>query len=48
MKILEAIAFIRKLNQVVFSYYPDALMMAEDSTDWPLVTAPVHDGGLGI
>jgi 1,4-alpha-glucan branching enzyme len=44
----EAIAFLRKLNQAIFSFYPDALMMAEDSTDWPLVTAPVHDGGLGF
>ncbi len=43
-----AIAFLRKLNQVIFSYYPQALMMAEDSTDWPLVTAPVHKGGLGF
>jgi 1,4-alpha-glucan branching enzyme len=44
----EAIALLRKLNQVVFSQYPNALMMAEDSTDWPLVTAPTHDGGLGF
>lgn len=45
---LEAISFLRRMNQVVFHYYPDALMMAEDSSDWPLVTAPVHDGGLGF
>jgi 1,4-alpha-glucan branching enzyme len=44
----EAIAFIKKLNQTVFAQYPHALMMAEDSTDWPMVTAPVHDGGLGF
>ncbi|MCS7459730.1 1,4-alpha-glucan branching protein GlgB [Paenibacillus doosanensis] len=44
----EAIAFLKKLNQTVFAHYPDALMMAEDSSDWPLVTAPVHDGGLGF
>ncbi|CAG7648696.1 1,4-alpha-glucan branching protein GlgB [Paenibacillus allorhizosphaerae] len=45
---LEAIDFIKKLNHTVFRYFPDALMMAEDSTDWPLVTAPVHEGGLGF
>ncbi|PZE21886.1 1,4-alpha-glucan branching protein GlgB [Paenibacillus xerothermodurans] len=44
----DAINFIKKLNQTVFAHYPDALMMAEDSTDWPQVTAPVHDGGLGF
>ncbi|MCD1260313.1 1,4-alpha-glucan branching protein GlgB [Paenibacillus athensensis] len=44
----EAVAFIRKLNTAIFSLFPHAMMMAEDSTDWPLVTAPVHDGGLGF
>ncbi|MEK8127330.1 1,4-alpha-glucan branching protein GlgB [Paenibacillus filicis] len=45
---LEAIELIKKLNQTVFSYHPGALMMAEDSSAWPLVTAPVHEGGLGF
>ncbi|MBS4222811.1 1,4-alpha-glucan branching protein GlgB [Lederbergia citrea] len=45
---LEAYAFIRKLNEIVFSYEPTALMMAEDSSDLPLVTAPTYAGGLGF
>ncbi|MBS4208615.1 1,4-alpha-glucan branching protein GlgB [Bacillus sp. FJAT-50079] len=45
---LEAYAFIRKLNEVIFSYKPQALMMAEDSSDLPLVTAPTYAGGLGF
>lgn len=45
---LEAIEFLKELNTAVFRHDPDALMMAEDSTAWPLVTAPVHDGGLGF
>ncbi|WAA08541.1 1,4-alpha-glucan branching protein GlgB [Fervidibacillus albus] len=45
---LEALAFIRKLNRVVFSYEPNFLMIAEDSSDFPLVTAPTHVGGLGF
>lgn len=44
----EAIEFLKKLNHTVFGNYPHALMMAEDSTAWPLVTAPVHEGGLGF
>lgn len=45
---LEALDFIKKLNKTVFQYFPDALMIAEDSSDWPLVTAPIHVGGLGF
>lgn len=42
------IAFLQKLNKALFSYDPTILMMAEDSTDWPKVTAPVDFGGLGF
>lgn len=45
---LEAYAFIRKLNEVVFHYEPNVLMMAEDSSDLPLVTAPTYMNGLGF
>ncbi|OIJ12491.1 1,4-alpha-glucan branching enzyme [Anaerobacillus alkalilacustris] len=45
---LEAISFIRKLNETVFHYYPNALMMAEESTAWPNVSGPTYLGGLGF
>ncbi|NJP36947.1 1,4-alpha-glucan branching protein GlgB [Alkalicoccus luteus] len=45
---LEALAFLRKLNEAVFAFNPTALMMAEDSSDIPLVTAPTYTGGLGF
>lgn len=41
---LEAIRFIQQLNQTIFQYYPKALMMAEESSAWPGVTSPVHEG----
>lgn len=45
---LEAISFIKQLNKTVFEKFPHALMIAEESTAWPLVTAPTYLGGLGF
>ena len=44
----EAVDFIKKLNSVVFEKYPYALMIAEESTAYPKITAPVSEGGLGF
>lgn len=40
--------FLQKLNEAVFEQDYSALMIAEDSTDWPLVTSPTSNGGLGF
>jgi 1,4-alpha-glucan branching enzyme len=45
---LEAVQFLQLLNQEVFKRYPHNLMIAEESTDWPLVSAPTDRGGLGF
>jgi 1,4-alpha-glucan branching enzyme len=45
---IEAIQFLRLLNQEVYRNYPDAIMVAEESTAWPMVSQPVYLGGLGF
>ncbi|CAA7619288.1 1,4-alpha-glucan branching protein GlgB [Magnetospirillum sp. SS-4] len=45
---LEAIDFLRRMNQVVYGEHPGAMTIAEESTAWPMVSRPVHLGGLGF
>ncbi len=45
---LEAIDFLKRLNTEVHRQQPGALMIAEESTAWPMVSRPVHLGGLGF
>lgn len=45
---LDASAFIRQVNCAVGREFPDVMMIAEESTAWPLVTYPAEDGGLGF
>ncbi len=45
---LEAIHFLKTLNKEVLTAYPDALMIAEESTAWAMVTQPPENGGLGF
>jgi 1,4-alpha-glucan branching enzyme len=45
---LEAIDFIKKLNETAYSYFPDIQMIAEESTAWPMVSRPTYLGGLGF
>ncbi len=45
---LGAIEFLRILNQAVYRDYPDATMIAEESTAWPMVSRPTDMGGLGF
>jgi 1,4-alpha-glucan branching enzyme len=45
---LEAIGFLRTLNQAVYRDHPDTTMIAEESTAWPMVSRPTDAGGLGF
>ncbi|MEM3564091.1 MAG: 1,4-alpha-glucan branching protein GlgB [Candidatus Jordarchaeaceae archaeon] len=45
---LEAISFIRRMNEVVYGNFPDVQTIAEESTAWPQVSRPTYVGGLGF
>jgi 1,4-alpha-glucan branching enzyme len=45
---LEAIAFIQRLNEIVYQEYPAVQTIAEESTSWPMVSRPTFLGGLGF
>ncbi|MFM2078687.1 MAG: 1,4-alpha-glucan branching enzyme [Actinomycetota bacterium] len=45
---LDAVDFLREMTSVVAAEHPSAMVIAEESTAWPKVTAPVADGGLGF
>ena len=45
---LEAIEFLRRLNEAAFQANPAVMMIAEESTAFPLITKPDYDGGLGF
>jgi 1,4-alpha-glucan branching enzyme len=45
---LQAIGFMRDLNESIYTRFPDVQTIAEESTAWPMVTRPVYAGGLGF
>ena len=45
---LEAISFLRRMNEEIHGSFPDSLTIAEESTAWPMVSRPTYDGGLGF
>ena len=45
---LEAISFIKQLNTMIYKQFPDVHSIAEESTAWPMVSKPIHVGGLGF
>jgi 1,4-alpha-glucan branching enzyme len=45
---LEAIDFLKKLNEIIYAEYPHTMTIAEESTAWPQVSRPVYVGGLGF
>jgi len=45
---LEAVAFLRRMNESLYGRFPDAFTVAEESTAWPMVSRPTYLGGLGF
>ena len=44
----EAVAFLQKLNESNFELFPEVMMIAEESTSWPMVSKPTFCGGVGF
>ena len=44
----DAVAFLKRVNELVYAAHPGAVTIAEESTAWPGVSAPTHAGGLGF
>ncbi|HUB64329.1 MAG TPA: 1,4-alpha-glucan branching protein GlgB [Methylocella sp.] len=44
----DAVAFLKRVNELVYAIHPGAMTIAEESTAWPGVSAPAHAGGLGF
>lgn len=45
---LEAVSFLQDMNRAVYGHHPGVVTIAEESTSWPKVSQPVHEGGLGF
>lgn len=45
---LEAISFLKELNQTIYAEFPDVQTIAEEASDWPDITTPIKDGGMGF
>ncbi len=45
---LEAIAFVKELNETLYRDFPDIQMIAEESTDWPKISKPTYEDGIGF
>ncbi len=45
---LGALSLLKDLNSITHAYFPDTIMIAEESTSWPMVSKPVYAGGLGF
>ncbi len=45
---IEAISFLKRLNEAAYQFFPEVQTVAEESTAWPMVTRPVYLGGLGF
>ncbi|RLP25233.1 1,4-alpha-glucan branching protein GlgB [Mesorhizobium sp. YM1C-6-2] len=45
---LEAVSFLQRMNKELYGHHPGVMTIAEESTSWPKVSQPVHEGGLGF